>query len=470
MLDAIAQAMPTLPIPSETGKTASSKSAFELDLTSSTSFGPIFAMSQQKPLQNGGDEPALEPLVVAGLEDPPAAFMPLPPHSMTVPSGQRLAGDLSAVPFSVQTRVLDEHVALEKIAIDIGYGNRQVRVSERGLASLAEMAHGQPVGSQSAPSELVPGQQARTELGPIEKPRASSTDLHSSESRMGIHGRQALAPLLEGKELQDSNESPAQALSNAAQRYLGIRDTTARSLDETGYRSLAVGGISSESATPLPLAVETTQAGPGIGARASADIDRTGELLKTGDRLHPDEVGALADRLADERSRDPLGAQFFMHHHQMKSSTLTKDGRAVSVPGATVSGDRTPSMAMSGSHRLQLDVPLSQTAMMHLDVSVQQRQVSANLLLDHPVIKHLAVQHVSELEDQLGMLGFQLREFDAQTDTRAGSESSFLGGERSSERHAERPRVRSVHQADDRPSAQSADAIGQAASRVHVIA
>ena len=63
--------------------------------------------------------------------------------------------------------------------------------------------------------------------------------------------------------------------------------------------------------------------------------------------------------------------------------------------------------------RLQIDVQLSEATRVQVDVAVQQRQVYASLLVDQNSLRNLALQHVSQLEEQLTQVGMELEEFDA---------------------------------------------------------
>ena len=61
----------------------------------------------------------------------------------------------------------------------------------------------------------------------------------------------------------------------------------------------------------------------------------------------------------------------------------------------------TASSVNSMPQRLQIDVQLSETARVQVDVGVQQRQVYAGMLLDNPVLRSLAVHNVQDLQNQL---------------------------------------------------------------------
>jgi hypothetical protein len=64
--------------------------------------------------------------------------------------------------------------------------------------------------------------------------------------------------------------------------------------------------------------------------------------------------------------------------------------------------------------RLQMDVQLSETQRVQIDVGVQNRQVYAGLVMDHSVLRNLANQFVPQLENQLTQVDLELQEFSAE--------------------------------------------------------
>ncbi len=64
--------------------------------------------------------------------------------------------------------------------------------------------------------------------------------------------------------------------------------------------------------------------------------------------------------------------------------------------------------------RLQMDVQLSETQRVSIDVGVQNRQVYAGLVTDHAVLRNLASQFVPQLENQLADVDLELQEFSAE--------------------------------------------------------
>lgn len=77
--------------------------------------------------------------------------------------------------------------------------------------------------------------------------------------------------------------------------------------------------------------------------------------------------------------------------------------------------------------RLQLDVQVSETQRVQIDVGVQHRQVYAGLVMDQMALRNLAMQFVPQLEEQLSQLNLELNQFSAETSEEQRSEggSSF---------------------------------------------
>jgi|GEM_PF-5289789 len=82
----------------------------------------------------------------------------------------------------------------------------------------------------------------------------------------------------------------------------------------------------------------------------------------------------------------------------------------------------------SPSPRMQMDVQLSDTTRVQMDVAVQHRQVYAGLVTDHSAFRTLAVQNQPQLQDQLSQAGLDLRDFHAQDESRQGSQDQVFQG------------------------------------------
>lgn len=87
---------------------------------------------------------------------------------------------------------------------------------------------------------------------------------------------------------------------------------------------------------------------------------------------------------------------------------------------------RQPVFVGQPPQRLQLDVTLSDTTRLQIEVAVQQRQVSANMLLDQAALRNLVMQHQPQLDAQLAANGLELKELWAEVrDDQAFARESF---------------------------------------------
>ena len=107
--------------------------------------------------------------------------------------------------------------------------------------------------------------------------------------------------------------------------------------------------------------------------------------------------------------------------HHGNSSNMNQ-GQGQHALRASAFEERLQAYQATPPQRLQIDVQLSETARVQVDVAVQQRQVYAGLLMDQPILRNLALQHVPQLEEQLNQNGMELQEFDAQVDQQEKSQ------------------------------------------------
>jgi hypothetical protein len=82
--------------------------------------------------------------------------------------------------------------------------------------------------------------------------------------------------------------------------------------------------------------------------------------------------------------------------------------------GLRALAERRPDLPTPALQRLQMDVQLSETQRVQIDVGVQNRQVYAGLVMDHSVLRNLAAQFVPQLENQLSQVDLELQEFSAE--------------------------------------------------------
>lgn len=99
----------------------------------------------------------------------------------------------------------------------------------------------------------------------------------------------------------------------------------------------------------------------------------------------------------------------------------------------------TPELPTQPLQRLQLDVQISETQRVQIDVGVQHRQVYAGLVMDQAALKNLAMQFVPQLEEQLSHHNLELDQFSAETWEDPGAEagSSSYQRDRSESREFE---------------------------------
>jgi len=88
-------------------------------------------------------------------------------------------------------------------------------------------------------------------------------------------------------------------------------------------------------------------------------------------------------------------------------------------------GDRPPVLTPTPPQRLQLDVTLADRTRVQIDVTVQQRQVSANLLMDQVALRNLAIHNEPQLNAQLSSVDLELKQFGAEV----SDQSAFRGGD-----------------------------------------
>ena len=168
---------------------------------------------------------------------------------------------------------------------------------------------------------------------------------------------------------------------------------------------------------PIPgtFSVVHDMSNPVIGLRTTIPVDLLGEsgLLGKGDRAQ-----AMVETSVKSAGLDVSGGQGLgsgMNHFQNPQSGFQQPsatlGQGVSLRGLE---ERSPEFPAPVLQRLQMDVQLSETQRVSIDVGVQNRLVSAGLVMDQAVLRNLANQFVPQLENQLADLDMELQEFSAQ--------------------------------------------------------
>ncbi len=152
-----------------------------------------------------------------------------------------------------------------------------------------------------------------------------------------------------------------------------------------------------------------------IENRTTLQIDPLGDtgLLNKGERAQ-----SVIDASTKSVGLDASGGQGLgsgMNYPQNSQTgyqqAFTTTGHAMGVRGLEERVAEFPTPALQ---RLQMDVQLSETQRVSIDVGVQNRQVYAGLVTDHAVLRNLATQFVPQLENQLADVDLELEEFSAE--------------------------------------------------------
>ncbi|MEO8328073.1 MAG: hypothetical protein ABI618_19680, partial [Nitrospirota bacterium] len=166
---------------------------------------------------------------------------------------------------------------------------------------------------------------------------------------------------------------------------------------------------------------------PGNGKESSIgiplDLLADAKVSLTGDRSRD-----VLEATAKAEGVDPNAGQGL--NNGMGNPTHSQSGfqqsSSSSSPGPTVrmAEERVPELPGPALQRLQMEVQLSETNRVQIDVGVQHRQVYANLLMDQATLKNLAVQFVPQLEEQLTQGEMELQEFSAEVRDHQGEQES----------------------------------------------
>jgi hypothetical protein len=144
-----------------------------------------------------------------------------------------------------------------------------------------------------------------------------------------------------------------------------------------------------------------------------SDLLRETSFVSTGDRSRD-----IPEAAGKGVGVDPSGGQGL--NNGMGSSPQSQSGFQQSPSslspgsGVRIAEERGPDFPTPALQRLQMEVQLSETNRIQIDVGVQQRQVYAGLLMDQATLKNLAVQFVPQLEEQLSQRDMDLQEFSAE--------------------------------------------------------
>ncbi|KPK26279.1 MAG: hypothetical protein AMK69_12440 [Nitrospira bacterium SG8_3] len=172
-----------------------------------------------------------------------------------------------------------------------------------------------------------------------------------------------------------------------------------------------------------PLLSESTGNGKEPSMAIPSDLLGESGLSSTGDRSRDGLEATGKAEGVDSNAGQGLNNGMGNPTH---SQTGFQQSSSSSSPGSTarMAEERVPDLPGPALQRLQMEVQLSETNRVQIDVGVQHRQVYASLLMDQATLKNLAVQFVPQLEEQLTQGEMELQEFSAEVrDHQSGQES-----------------------------------------------
>ena len=144
-----------------------------------------------------------------------------------------------------------------------------------------------------------------------------------------------------------------------------------------------------------------------------ADLPGDTGLLGKGERAQTIVETSIKSLVLDPSSGQGLGSGM---NHSSNSQSGFQQPSSSPGPGAGLRAleERGQALPAPALQRLQMDVQLSESQRVQIDVGVQNRQVYAGLVMDHSVLRNLAAQFVPHLENQLAEVDLELQEFSAE--------------------------------------------------------
>lgn len=192
----------------------------------------------------------------------------------------------------------------------------------------------------------------------------------------------------------------------------GIADAVQLSQNRLKYVS-GVSSVLSES----PANGKESSIGIPLDLLADANVSLTGDRSR--DVLEATGKAAGVDPNAGHGLNHGLGNPTHSQSGFQQSSSSPSPG-----PAVRMAEERVPDLPGPALQRLQMEVQLSETNRVQIDVGVQHRQVYASLLMDQATLKNLAVQFAPQLEEQLAQGEMELQEFSAEVRDHHGEPES----------------------------------------------
>ena len=184
---------------------------------------------------------------------------------------------------------------------------------------------------------------------------------------------------------------------------------------------------------------------PVVENRATLQGDLLGEPIShgKGDRAQTMVEASSKHLGVEQNGGQGLGSGM---NHSSHSQSRFQEPSAFLAQGVGARGvERGPEFPMPTLQRLQMDVQISDTQRVSIDVGVQNRLVSAGLVVDHSVLRNLAAQFVPQLENQLSQVDLELQEFSAEVREEPEQQTGTLF-DKSRSHNSEESRQRSEHE------------------------
>jgi len=179
---------------------------------------------------------------------------------------------------------------------------------------------------------------------------------------------------------------------------------------------------------PGTVSVLSDLNGQSIEHRTAVPVDVFGEtgVLNKGERGQVGVETSLRSVAVDPTGGQGLGTG--MNNFSNSSSGYHQQSMlAGQGPGVRALEERGQEFPAPVLQRLQMDVQVSENQRVQIDVGVQNRLVSAGLVMDHSALRNLANQFVPHLENQLSQVDLELEEFSAEVreESEPGTHSMF---------------------------------------------
>ena len=160
---------------------------------------------------------------------------------------------------------------------------------------------------------------------------------------------------------------------------------------------------------------------PGLAPTNATISSSEGVSLSQAGTVSLQEQAALNQQAFQEKEQSFTGGQPGSHHPHVSAILAehveTRSSFSQQMEGTMAKGilsDRPQQMGASVPQRLQMDVILADATKLQIEVAVQQRQVSAHLLLDQMALRNLVLQNQPQLDTQMATAGLDLKEFGAE--------------------------------------------------------